>query len=136
MKYAIILVFFLLWTGVAQAELFSIYSFIMNCESNENPNAVNWKDAELRKDKQPSIGLFQFYWGTWVKYAKIYKVIPETANLTIEQVNKYLYDPVYNAVVAHAMIRDGLTDHWQTCHEKYLSYNLTLNFNRISHPDG
>jgi len=116
MKYALLAIMFLSF-AVAEA---NVKTYIMKCESNEDTLAINWKDAELRADKQPSRGLYQFYWLTWIKYAKIYKIIPEYANLTIEQVNVFLHDPVYNAAVAHGMIDDGLYGHWQNCYDRYL----------------
>mgnify|MGYP001578393544 FL=1 len=114
----VITIVFLLWFSTANA---NIYSSIMWCESGDNPLAVNWKDAEGRDDKRPSIGLYQFYWKTWLKYAKIYSVIPFGVTLnTWRQVEPYLYNPVYNAAVAHGMIADGLTPfHWKICYEKY-----------------
>jgi len=115
MKY--ILLVLVLFAFQAEA---NVKTYIMECESGGNTLAVNWKDAELRKDKQPSRGLYQFYWLTWLKYAKIYKVIPEYANLTIEQTNVFLHDPVYNAAVAHGMIADKLYSNWQNCYNNYL----------------
>ena len=98
----------------------NVKTYIMECESGENHEAYNWKDAELREDKTPSVGLYQFYWGTWVKYAKIYKVIPETLKLTYQTTLPYLLDPVYNAAVAHGMLADKLYSNWQNCYNNYL----------------
>ena len=116
MKYALLAIMLLVFS-VADA---NVYTYIMACESGGDTLSVNWKDAEGREDKQPSRGLYQFYWKTWIKYAKIYKIIPEYANLTIEQVNVFLHDPVYNAAVAHGMLQDKLFSNWKTCYNKYL----------------
>ena len=92
----------------------------MWCESQDNPDAINWNDAINRDDKRPSIGLYQFYWKTWLKYAKIYFVIPFGITLTTwQQVEPYLHNPIYNAAVAHGMIADGLYSHWQNCYNRY-----------------
>ena len=93
----------------------------MWCESGDNPEAINWNDAKNRDDKRPSIGLYQFYWKTWLRYAKIYFVIPFGIVLTTyQQVEPYLYDPAFNAAVAHGMIADGLAPlHWKICYDKY-----------------
>lgn len=92
---------------------------IMDIESNGNPLAVNWKDAQKRKDKTPSIGLYQFYWGTFVSFGHKYKVIPEWVN-TYKEALPYMKNPIYNAAVAHGMLQEpeDLTFHWATTMKK------------------
>jgi hypothetical protein len=61
------------------------------CESgdkkhpNGNPNAVNPKDS----DGKPAYGLMQYKLGTFMGFAKEFKIYPE---LTIDMVHKYAMD--------------------------------------------
>ena len=116
--------FFLFLTGNVNAQESNLdvdlANYILMCESGGKESAINWEDAKGRKDKQPSRGPWQFYWGTWLKYAKIYKVIPEDAKLTLKQVNDYMHDIVYSSAVAHGMIAEGIAeDHWKRCTNLY-----------------
>lgn len=96
---------------------FSVISdFIMNCESGGNPKVENWNDAKITG--YPSIGLYQFQWKTWASFAEKYFVLKNATKLSYDQVLPYLYNPVYNAAVAHGMIKDGLLSHWKICSEK------------------
>ena len=109
----------ILWAENAHADL---TAYIPYCESRENDQAINWKDAEYRKDKEPSRGRWQFYWKTWVYYAKIYKVIPEDLELTAKETNWYLHHPIWSSAVAHGMVRDGIAkNHWENCTRAYYS---------------
>lgn len=93
-----------------------VANYIMACESGGNPNAVNYKDAEITG--YVSYGLYQFQFPTWWNAARKYKVISE--NVTKEEGIKLYKQPAYNAAVAHALIADGEVGHWKFCYNRYL----------------
>ena len=95
---------------------------IMECESKGNPNAINRDDAKITG--YPSIGLYQFQWKTWQVFAEKYKVLENATKLTYKQTLKYLYNPVYNAAVAHGMIKNGFWTHWRNCGKQFGLENL------------
>lgn len=86
-------------------------SDIMWCESQDNPAAINHLDSKITG--YSSYGLYQFQPLTFLKFGIIYKVFPE--GTTLKEAMKYILNPAYNAAVAHAMIDDGLTNHWLNC---------------------
>ena len=94
-----------------------ILAGIMMCESKGNPKAYNPNDAKITG--YASYGLYQFQPYTWAKNAEKYKVLENATKLTVKQLLKYLYNPAYNAAVAHGMIKDGLWNwtHWRNCGE-------------------
>lgn len=92
-----------------------IKTSIMQCESGGNPKAINYEDAKITG--YPSKGLYQFQPKTFLKYGIKYKVFPE--GTTLKEAEKKIYDPAYNAAVAHGMIDEGLTSHWLNCFNSY-----------------
>lgn len=93
------------------------------CESGEDikaaQQATNWNDAKYRKDKTPSVGPWQFYWGTFVENGHKYKILPRWVD-TYKEAVPYMRDIVYSTAVAEAMILDGKADEWG-CYKKYLA---------------
>src|SRR3990167_2897082 len=94
-----------------------IQNAIMFCESRNNPKAINWDDAKITG--YPSKGLYQFQIKTFLRAGIEYKVFPPKTAL--KEAEKYIFNPVYNAAVAHALIENGKTGHWKNCFAKYLA---------------
>ena len=100
-----------------------IQNFIMQCESGGNPKSYGAQDIKITG--YPSRGLFQFQPYTFLRAGIQYGVFPE--NITLKQAMKYIYNPAYNAAVAHGLIKDGKYQHWQTCYSKYKRAEKNMN---------
>lgn len=91
--------------------------FIMVCESNENHRAINYADALITG--YPSKGLYQWQPLSFLKYGLRYGILPK--GTTLKQAEKYIWNPAYNAAVAHAVIRNGEVWNWKNCYNKFLA---------------
>lgn len=93
-------------------------NYIMQCESNNNPLAVNKKDALITG--YVSRGLFQFQIRTFLAGAIRYGVLPE--GTTIQQALRYVHRPEYNAAVANGLLADQEVWHWKNCYNRWLRF--------------
>ena len=101
-----------------QESKIDLINAIEECESQGDPTAVNWEDAEITG--YPSRGVFQFQPFTFLEFAKKYKVIPQDAKPSLKELQRMIETPIYSRAVAHGMIKDGLVEqHWKICYRKY-----------------
>ncbi len=78
------------------------------CESQQRPDIT-----VLDTNNKFSYGLLQFQLATFMKFGKIYEVLPN--EFTNKESLLLIHNPSVQKAIARAMLDDGLQDNWRNC---------------------
>lgn len=83
---------------------------LANCESNNNPKAINPNDGG-----SPSYGLYQWKVDSFYRYNQKYEILPD---LERQEVMNIIYDPDIQTKLTRRVLEDGGWRNWKNCWKK------------------